>query len=239
MPTDLDAALADLVIANRILAHEGVVDGFGHVSIRHPNDAKRYFLPRSRSPELVTKEDIIEFFLDGQPVTATSQALYVERAIHGAVYAARPDVMAVCHNHADSLIPFSVTGVPIRPLMHIASVLGASVPVWDIAAEFGETDMLVRTVEQGGSLARTLGTCNVALLRGHGSVVATHSLPSVVLTSIYLARNAAMQLASSHLGEVKFLSPAEIELAAEAHKNPSVVQRTWEYWRARAGYPST
>jgi len=233
----LRALLTDLVIANRVLAHEEVLDGFGHVSVRHPDDPQRYFLPRSRSLELVAFDDLIEFRLDGEPVAPTTRGLFVERAIHGAIYEQRPDVHAICHNHADSVIPFSVTGEPLRPLMHIAALIGERVPVWDIADAFGdETDLLVRTLEHGRSLARTLGSGRVALMRGHGSVVAAGTLPDVVITSVYLHRNAAMQLAASRLGSIRFLSPAEVARAADVHTGPNIVGRAWEYWRARAGF---
>ena len=237
MTEDLRALLTDLVIASRVLAHEEVLDGFGHVSVRHPHDPQRYFLPRSRSPELVTIDDLIEFRLDGEPVAPTTRGMFVERAIHGAIYEQRPDVHAICHNHAESVIPFSVTGEPLRPLMHIAALIGERVPVWDIADSFGDdTDLLVRNLEHGRSLARTLGNGRVALMRGHGSVVAAASLPDVAITSIYLHHNASMQLAASRLGPIRFLGPGEVARAAAAHENPNIVGRAWEYWRARAGF---
>lgn len=236
MTPALKSVLTDVVIANRILAHEGILDGFGHVSVRHPEDPGRYFLPRSRSPELVTLEDLIEYTLDGAPVEDGGRPMYIERAIHGAIYEQRPDVRAICHNHADAVIPFSVTGTPLRPLMHIAALIGERVPVWDIAGEWEGTDLLVRTLEQGRSLARTLGSGRVALMRGHGSVVAAATLPDVTITAIYLARNAAYQLAASRLGEPTFLAPSEVASAIETHSRPNVVERAWEYWRARAGF---
>src|SRR4051812_28549878 len=164
--------LRDLVLANRILAHEGVMDAFGHVSVRHPDDPGRFIISRSLGPELVTEADLQLFALNGEQVGGDPRSPYAERFIHGAVYGARPDVQAVCHNHAPSVIPFSVTGVPLRPIFHVAASIGPEIPVWDIAAQFGETDMLVRTVEQGRSLAEALGARRGALVRGDGSVVA-------------------------------------------------------------------
>ena len=234
--TDLKAALRELVIANRVLAHEGVLDGFGHVSIRHPDDAGRYFMACSRSPELVMLDDLIEFRLDGEPIDARGRAMYVERAIHGAVYEARPDAMAVCHNHAPSVIPFSVTGARLRPLIHVAGLIGAEIPVWDIAAESGDTDLLVRTLEQGRSLARALGQRRVALMRGHGSVVAGATLPEAVMASIYLEFNGRLQLGAQQLGEIRFLSAREAALCTETMLSPVAVNRAWQYWRARAGF---
>src|SRR5215217_6522869 len=186
------AALDDLVAANRILAHEGVLDAFGHVSVRHPDDPSRFIIARSLGPELVTEADLQVFALDGEQVGGDSRAPYSERFIHGAVYEARPDVQAVCHNHAPSVIPFSVTGVPLRPIFHVAASIGAEIPVWDIAAEFGETDMLVRNVEQGRSLARTLGARRVALMRGHGSVIAGTDVRVVTSVGVYLEQNARL-----------------------------------------------
>jgi ribulose-5-phosphate 4-epimerase/fuculose-1-phosphate aldolase len=233
----LRALLTDLVIANRILAHEDVVDGFGHVSVRHPQDPQRYLMARSRSPELIGLEDLLEYHLDGTPVLPTTLPLFVERAIHGGIYEQRPDVHAICHNHADAVIPFSVTDEPLRPLVHVAASIGERVPVWDIADASGDgTDLLVRTIEQGRSLAAALDGGRVALLRGHGSVVAGANLRDVTMTSIYLKRNAALQLAARQLGAIRFLSPAETARAAEVHTVPAVVGRAWEYWRARAGF---
>jgi ribulose-5-phosphate 4-epimerase/fuculose-1-phosphate aldolase len=233
----LRALLDDLVVASRVLAHEGVLDAFGHVSVRSPDDPEHYWLPRSRSPELVAYDDLLEYRLDGEPVVPTTQALFVERAIHGAIYLQRPDVHAICHNHSDAVIPFSVTGEALRPLVHVAALIGERVPVWDIADAFGdETDLLVRTIEHGRSLAATLGDGRTALMRGHGSVVAGVSLPDVVFTTIYLQRNAAMQMRASRYGPVRFLAPGEVARAAAVHRNPAIVGRAWEYWRARAGF---
>ena len=130
--TTLETALDDLVIANRILANEGVIDAFGHVSVRDPHRPDHYFLARSRSPELVERDDIMEFDLGNRPVDQRGRTMYSERPIHGSVYAARADVMAVCHNHARSLIPFGITGTPIRPVFHIAGSIGPEVPIWDV-----------------------------------------------------------------------------------------------------------
>lgn len=234
----LSSLLTDLVIANRVLANEGVLDAFGHVSVRHPDDPGRYFIPRSRSPELIALDDLVECTLDGTPVKPETRSLYAERAIHGAVYETRPDVFAICHNHADPVIPFSITAVPLRPVMHVAALIGEQVPVWDIADDHGDaTDVLVRTLDQGRSLARTLGDGSTALMRGHGSVVAGASLVEVVMTAIYLAKNASLQQQAAALGgPIKFLSKSEIENAARMHRTPMPQARAWEYWRTRAGF---
>ncbi|HEX7019054.1 MAG TPA: class II aldolase/adducin family protein [Gemmatimonadaceae bacterium] len=236
--TDLDEVLRDLVIANRILAREGVLDGFGHVSVRHPGDPARYFMSRSRSPELVTREDLIEFTLENRPVEPDGRAMYAERYIHGCLYRARPDVRAVCHNHSHAVIPYAVSGQSIRPVMHMASVIGDEVPVWDIRDEFGDTDLLVTNDEMGRSLARCLGERRAALMRGHGGVVVGGSLREAVFTAIYLQLDAELLLRARLLGDgtVNYLTPGEVRLASQTLLQPLSQDRAWEYWSARAGY---
>jgi ribulose-5-phosphate 4-epimerase/fuculose-1-phosphate aldolase len=234
--TELDAALRDLVIANRILAHEGVLDGFGHVSIRHPTDPGRYFMACSRSPEQVTRRDLIEFHLDSRPIDQNGRPMYAERFIHGQILQARPEVKAICHNHAHNLIPFGVTGNTIRPLMHMSSVIGPEVPIWDIADEFGDTDLLVTNPAMGDSLARCLGQRRVALMRGHGSVVAGLGLREAVFVAVYLHLNAELVLKAKSLGDIKYLSPGEVERCAATLLQELSQNRAWDYWAARAGY---
>lgn len=240
MPTSLAPPdlLRDLVLSNRILANEGVVDAFGHVSVRHPDDPGRFIISRSLGPELVTEDDLQLFTLDGEQVGGSPDRPYSERFIHGAVYEARPDVTAVCHNHAPSVIPFSVTGVPLRPIAHLAAPIGAEIPVWDIADEFGETDMLVRNMEQGRSLARALGDRRVALMRGHGSVVAGPNVRAVTSICIYLALNARLLLQALPLGEVRYLSAGEVERAGATSQmalDSLGLQRAWGTWVRRIG----
>jgi HCOMODA/2-hydroxy-3-carboxy-muconic semialdehyde decarboxylase len=237
--TTLETALDDLVIANRILANEGVIDAFGHVSIRHPGRADRYFLARSRSPELVQRSDLMEFELDNRPIDPQGRTMYSERPIHGSIYAARADVTAVCHNHARSLIPFGITGTPVRPVFHIAGSIGAEVPIWDIRNEFGDTDLLVTTPATGDSLARALGTRRVCLMRGHGAVVAAHDLKATVFVSVYLMVNAGLIREARQLGEVTYLSDGEIRLTEQMNFRARSQNRAWEYWARRAGFTST
>lgn len=229
------AVREELVLANRILAHEGVLDGFGHVSIRHPEEPGHYLISRSLSPEHVTAADLQRLALDGELIAGDGRSSYAEVPIHGAIYRARPDVMAVVHDHSPSIIPFGVTGVPLRPIYHMGSVIGTEVPVWDIADEFGVTDMLVRTNAQGDSLARRLGARRAALMRGHGGVVAaTAGLREAVFTAIYLERNAELALAARGLGPPKELSDAEADAARVTLLQPLSQERAWGYWRARA-----
>jgi len=235
----LGSALDDLVIANRILANEGVIDAFGHVSIRDPRRPDRYFLARSRSPELVERRDLMEFDLDNRPIDPRWPTMYSERPIHGSIYAARPDVTAVCHNHARSLIPFGITGTPIRPVFHIAGSIGAEIPVWDARDEFGDTDLLVTTAALGDSLARKLGPNRVCLMRGHGAVVATHDLKATVFVSIYLMVNAALIGEARHLGEITYLSEGEIRLTEQMNFRARSQNRAGECWARRAGFATT
>jgi HCOMODA/2-hydroxy-3-carboxy-muconic semialdehyde decarboxylase len=234
--TDLDRALADLVIANRILAHENVVDAYGHVSVRHPHNPERYLLARSLSPEMVEQSDIMEFQLDGTPAAGDARQPYLERYIHGAVYEARPDVLAVVHAHAEDVLPFGITGAPLRPVIHSGSFMGEQVPVWDIRDKFGDTNLLVTNMPQGRDLATRLGSNHVALMRGHGFVAAARSLIEVVRMSVYVPRNARVQMAAMRLGAVKPLSRGEIEARNAGYKPHSPeTWRAWEYWATRAG----
>ena len=233
-----DALTADLVTANRILAHEGVVDGFGHVSLRDPDDAGRYLISVSRSPELVDETDIVTLGLDGAPAGPSAgerRPLYIERPIHGAIYAARPDVGCIVHNHSLSVIPFGVTGAPLRPVFHMASGIGETVPAWDIAERFGDTNMLVTTMAQGEDLARTLAGNSVALMRGHGCVVTGAGLRDTVMKAIYLEVNAGLLLAARPLGDIRFLSQGEMARSWATNTGADPLKRAWDYWAARAG----
>ncbi len=233
---DLRPAFRDLVVANRILAHEDVVDAYGHVSIRHPHDATRYLLARSLSPELVERDDIMEFQLDGTPVGGDDRQPYLERFIHGAIYEARPDVHAVVHAHAEAVLPFTITTRPLQPVIHSGSFMGFHVPVWDIRDNFGDTNLLVANMAQGRDLASCLADNSVALMRGHGFAAAARSLIEVVRMSVYVPRNARALLAASGLGDVKALSRGEIDARAAGYKpNSPETWRAWEYWARRAG----
>jgi ribulose-5-phosphate 4-epimerase/fuculose-1-phosphate aldolase len=232
----VDALLTQLVQANRILAREEVIDDFGHVSARHPLDPGRYFLSRSRSPEIVTRDDLMEFTLDGTPVAPDGRAMYRERALHGAVYMARPDVQAVTHHHARAVLPFTMGTVRLRPVFHMASVIGHDVPVWDSQAEFGDTNMLIETMPQGHSMARAMGQERCVLLRGHGATCAGASLREAVFVSIYLKENAEVLLRTLPLGVPAYLSPGEIDQCRAMLLSDMPQNRTWDYRLARAGF---
>ena len=232
----LAQALDDLVTANRILAREGVVDSFGHVSIRHPDRPDRYLLSRARAPECIEVEDVMEFALDGTPIDPADRKPYAERFIHGAVYEARPEVRAVVHHHSPSVIPFSVTEAQLSPVMHMCAGIGTGIPTWDSRARFGDTNLLVTNMDMARDLAAALGARPVILMRGHGCVVAGLSQREVVFNSVYLQLNADLQMKASGLGEITFLSEGEIAAVLRT-RSSFTFERAWEFWCRRAGRP--
>jgi HCOMODA/2-hydroxy-3-carboxy-muconic semialdehyde decarboxylase len=245
MSERVTAAIRDLVVANRILGNEGVVDAFGHVSIRHPGNPGRYYLACSRSPGLVVVDDIVEFDLDSNRLDGTNRAIYAERFIHGCIYKARPDVMSVCHSHAHAVVPFTVTNAQVDPIWVMASGSGPNLPNWDIRDDFpNEGTMLVVNEATGRSLANKLGAGRVCLLRGHGAVIATDGLKATVMVSIGLMCNAAMLIQAHTLSQgrgdaaIKHLSPAEMEATSKILLGSLGLDRAWEYWRVRAGFPA-
>ena len=234
-PPDLEIALRDLVVANRILANESVVDAYGHVSIRHPNNPERYFLSCSRSPELVQSSDIMEFMLDGTPVDGDSRNPYLERFIHGAAYERNGQTMAVVHSHADEVLPFTISTQPLLPVIHSAGMMGTEPPVWDIAEKFGDTTLLVANMEQGRDLAIALAERRIVLMRGHGFTAAARSLSEVVRLSIMLPRNSRILTTALQFGGLKPLSSGEIALRESMNPAGKEFYRAWEYWAMRAG----
>lgn len=230
------ATLKDLVIANRILADHGVVDVFGHVSVRNPERPDRYFMARSRGPGTVTIDDLIEFDLEGKPIDQNGRPMYAERAIHSRIYAARPDVNSVCHNHSPATIPFGVTKVAMRPIFHMGAIIGPQPPVWNIADEFGDTNLLVVTNPQGDSLARAMGGNPVVIMRGHGTSVATATLRLTVFTAIYMQMNAQLLAVARDFGDVHYLSDGEIGEAQKLLSDTLSQDRAWNAWAARVGF---
>ncbi len=232
--TELEIAIQDLVIANRILGNEKVTDGYGHISVRHPHAPNRYLLSCSRSPEFVDRSDVMEHELDGTVVDAGGREPYIERFIHGAIYEARPDIHAVVHSHANEVLPFSVTATPLRPVIITASTMGAHVPVWDSRDEFSDSNMLVSNMAMGRSLAARLGSDRVILMRGHGFAAAGRTIKELVKLSVYIPQNAAVLEKALRWGDVKGLSDKEIEKRLTAKETPDL-RRVWEYWARRAG----
>ena len=226
-----------LVVANRILAHEEVVDAFGHVSLRHPENPHHYIMSRSRAPELVDLEDLMEFELDGKIIDEQGRTPYGERFIHGAVMEARPEINAVVHNHAQEVLPFSLTDIPLKPMIHTASVIGEHIPLWDIRDQFGEnTDMLVRNMEQGRDLSAALENNTCLIMRGHGAVIVGKTLKEAVVTSIYLKINAKIQTSAMAMGNPIPLSPGEIKNTKKVQLSPLGLDRMWEAFCLRAGF---
>ena len=223
--------LDDLVAAYRILAEYGVIDAYGHVSLRSPTNPQRYYLARSLAPERVQAEDMIEYDLDSNPLDAKGRESVTERFIHGEILKARPDIMAVVHNHSPSVVPFSVTGVPMRALWHMAAFIGDGLPNWEIRDVRKGTDLLVRDAQLGASLAKTLGPKPAALMRGHGSVTVGESLPRAVGRSVYLELSARMQMQALALSQkLTYLDEAEVR-ASMPHQD---YKRAWPMWREKA-----
>jgi len=235
----VERLITELVIANRILAREDVVDAYGHVSVRHPDNPERFFLSHSLAPMFVEPSDIVEHDLQGNSIHGEKRPLYLERFIHGAIYEARPDVVAVVHAHAEDTLPFGIAPARLKPVIHSGAFIGAEVPVWDIARKFGDkTNLLVTNVAQGRDLAKTLAKNSVVLMRGHGFAAAATSLIDVVRMSVYLPRNARVQFRAMQLGRVRPLSKGEIHArtGGTGYKPGSPeTQRAWLYWARRAG----
>lgn len=233
MPDQFAELRHELAVANRILANEGIIDAFGHISARNPKDPNRYFISRHRASELVEPSDILEMTLDSKPVVPTSLRLYSEMVIHGEIYKARPDVNSVCHHHAPSVLPFCATGVELVPLFHLGGTLGAKVPFWDSRDEFGDTNLLVVKPEEGRSLARALGPHAAVLMNNHGATVVGRDLRELVSRSIFMCHNAEYQLRAQILGKVTTLTAGETKLAGTINAMATVTNRTWEYWTLR------
>lgn len=220
----------ELVLANHILAHEDVLDAYGHVSVRDPKDPAHFWLARHMAAGTVTAADIIQYDLDSKPVNADASAGYTERFIHGEIYRARPDVMAIVHCHAPDVIPFGVSSVPLRPVYHMAGFLEVPVPIFEIRDAAGLTDMLIRTPELGKALAQTLGAKPAALMRGHGAVVVADSLHVVVGRAYYMNMNARLEMQAISLGgSVTYLDPVE----AQKTGAQDGFERAWNYWKSQ------
>ncbi len=225
----------DLVAANRVLAREGVLDGWGHVSVRHNLDPNRYLLSRSVAPEFVSAGDILEFDLDNNAVNGRGRDLYTERFLHGEIFKARPDVVAICHCHAPSVIPFGVTDIPLRPMYHRAAFVALGVPTFEIRDAAGMTDLLIRNPALGRALAQSIADKPAVLMRGHGATVVAPTLPRLVGRSIFLALNATLQMQAMLMtggGTINYLDPEEARLI-EAREGYGL-GRAWEAWKRKA-----
>ncbi len=225
--------IEDLIIANKILAEENVLDAFGHVTVRHNRNPNRFLMSRSLAPALITADDLIEYDLDGNAINARGRAEYSERFIHAEIYRARPEVNSVAHSHAASVIPFGVSTVPIRPVYHMAGFITEGIPIFDIRKAAGMTDMLVKNSTLGRALAQALGRQPAVLMRGHGMVVVGPAIPFAVGRSIYLDLNARIQAEAMALGgPITYLAPEEARKIVESGENRSY-ERAWELWKAK------
>ena len=233
MADNLAAIREELSLANRILAHEGIVDAFGHISVRHPTDPNRFLISRHRAPELVSPEDILEYTLDTEPVHPTTWRHYGERVIHGCIYQARPDVMSVCHHHAPSIMPYAISRAALVPVYHLAGSMGARVPFWDSRDDFGSTALVLTKPEEGHSLAKALGQGWMVLMGRHGATAAGTSIRQCVFRTIFSCKNAELQTQARLLGHVEPLDAQEVELAAAYNLRPGPQERAWDYWAKR------
>jgi HCOMODA/2-hydroxy-3-carboxy-muconic semialdehyde decarboxylase len=231
------AVLTDLAAASRILVSQGVVDGFGHVSMRHPSAPNRYFMARSIAPALVTPDDIIEYDLDSNPCNANGRNSFLERFIHGEIYRARPDIMSVVHSHSPSVVPFGLVGVPMRAMFHNAAFLASGVPVFDIRERFGATDMLVGNAPKGVALAEVMGRKDIVLMRAHGSVACGPTLQTAVFRAVYTEVNARIQHWTMALGGGKPAAALDEEEGRLADViNQTAGMRAWDLWRGQVKF---
>jgi HCOMODA/2-hydroxy-3-carboxy-muconic semialdehyde decarboxylase len=227
------ALIESLVTGSRILAAEGVLDGYGHISARSDKRPDRFIMSRSRAPALVTAADLMELDAESEPLAGERRKGFIERYIHGEIYRSRPEVMAVVHSHSPSVIPFGVTKTKLRPVYHMGSFLWSGTPVWDIRRVREDNDVLVRDRALGASLAQALGSCNCVLMRGHGMTVVGDSVQEAVFRAVYTEMNARLQLQAESLeGPIQFLSETEGKRSTEA--NRGTLERPWELWKQKA-----
>jgi ribulose-5-phosphate 4-epimerase/fuculose-1-phosphate aldolase len=226
--------IAELVVANHILADQGVVDGFGHISVRSAKNPNHYFISQSRAPALVSADDIMEYDLDDHPIDARGRASYVERFIHSEIYKARPEIQSIVHSHSPAVIPFGVSEVPLKPISHMGGFLVKDVPIFEIRESGGnETDMLIRNPALGAALAKKLGTGAAVLMRGHGDTVVGQSIKIAVFHAIYTEFNARLETEALRLGgKITFLN--EVEAAKSGAQLEKLVDRPWEIWKNQA-----
>jgi HCOMODA/2-hydroxy-3-carboxy-muconic semialdehyde decarboxylase len=221
--------IQDLVLANHILYDQGVVDAFGHVSVRVSGASDRFLMARSMAPSLVKAEDIVIYDLDCNGLNAAGRTSYLERFIHGEIYRVRPDVGAIVHSHSLSLLPFTIARALLRPVYHMCAFLDRT-SRFEIREEFGTaTDMLIGNASKGRSLAHALGSSTVVLLRGHGSVAVAGTLQEAVYRAVYTEINARVQLQANALeGPLDFLTHEEA--AAAERTNATQQGRCWALW---------
>ena len=230
MQSNSEQLRRELALAHRILVGQGVLEAFGHISLRNPDNPEEFYLPRALPPSCVTADDVLLFDGDSKPVHQTDQALFSESCIHAAIFRARPDVMAICHHHSPSIMPFCVTDKTLEPVSQTGAAMGKRVPVWDSQAEFGDTRLLLTDQQQSESLANALGSDWMVLMRRHGATVVGRSLTEVVFRAVHACRDADTILRASTLGEITPLTPQERQLAGTLREEP--MRRCWQHWAA-------
>ena len=229
------AAVDELVTAYKILAHEGIFESYGHISVRSPSDPNRLLISRSLAPDRVTAADIVELDLDCNPIGGTQVLLYQERFIHCAIYRARPDVNSVVHSHTPYMITFSVSGVPLRPVINAAQMMSSDpVPVYDTSSSKLVENNLIASLQSGQALARTLGQGPVVLMRGHGSTVVASTIQKAVITAIAMEQNAMILFDAKLLGgQITYLDPKSYG-NERINRETGPEARDWNHLKAKA-----
>jgi ribulose-5-phosphate 4-epimerase/fuculose-1-phosphate aldolase len=226
----VQSTIRELVDANHILFDQGVVDGFGHVSVRHPDRSDRFLLARSMAPALVTERDVLEFDMEGAAVEEGGPAAYLERFIHSEIYRRRGDVHAVVHSHSPSVVPFGVVkAARLQPMFHMCGFLGDATPVFEIRDFAGDgSDLLISNKQLGAALAQSLGRGPAVLMRGHGSTVVGSNLRQAVFRAVYTEVGARLQTEAMRLGPVTYLT--EEETIATTNTIGTQIDRSWYLW---------
>ena len=232
------AAVEELVIANHILYDQNAVDGYGHISVRNPNNPNTFFLARSVAPSVVQVEDIMEFDMNGKALHGDTRVAYGERFIHSGILKNRPDINSVIHGHAASILPFGLTGTTLKPVYHMSSFLGEGAPIFEIrnfAKPNPDTDMFVSSVDLGNALSQTMGLQYFVLMRGHGYAAGADSIKKAVFRAVYAIQNASIQSEAMKMGQVQYLTPGEASISQETIEK--TIGRPWQLWSERVKKP--
>ncbi len=228
--TARETVIDEIVTATKILLNEGILDTFGHISARDPEDPSSFLLAQKLAPSLIKADDIQSFNLDGE--TTDNRPSYLERYIHSEIYKARPDVNCVLHSHSPSVLPYCFTDQPLRPVTHMGAFLGEAVPVYEIRDKQGEeTDLFGGSPNVCADIAESLGDYPVVLMARHGVVNVGGSVREVVFRAFYTEQNAAAQTAGMQIGKVKYLSPGEVKTAGKLVG--AQIDRGWDHWSER------
>ncbi len=231
-------AVEELVIANHILYDQNAVDGYGHISVRNPNNPNTFFLARSVAPSVVQVEDIMEFDMNGKALHGDTRVAYGERFIHSGILKNRPDINSVIHGHAAPILPYGLTGTTLKPVYHMSSFLGEGAPIFEIrnfAKPNPDTDMFVSSVDLGNALSQTMGLQYFVLMRGHGYAAGADSIKKAVFRAVYAIQNASIQSEAMKMGQVQYLTPGEASISQETIEK--TIGRPWQLWSERVKKP--